>query len=676
MAKRVGIDVGGTFTDIVLFDDGARRVEHVMKIPSDPSNLGRDLVEAIGQLTRGAAAGLTILHGTTVGLNTLLQKRGARMALITTQGFRDVLELGRQWRGADVYNLFATRPSLLLPRERIFEARERIDARGAVVTPLDDGAIEALVPRLRALEVESVAVCLLFSYLNPSHERRIGEILRRALPAVAVSLSCEVAPEFREYERTSTVAIDAYVKPSVRRYFAGFRASFERMGTDVQTYVMRSSGGLTDLDEAARLPVQSMFSGPVAGVMGACFLSQAMGWPNLITLDMGGTSTDMALVVDGQPVITKEREVEGRALNIPMVEVNSIGSGGGSLASIFAGRTLRVGPESAGAVPGPVCYGRGGTRPTLSDAWCVLGHLPEDLLGSTLRLDRGAAAAAIEREIAGPLAMTTDAAAAAMLQVAVADSYELMRLITIERGFDPAEFRLVAYGGAGPVYAAAVAQDLGVPTVCVPRHPGLFSAFGFLTTDLVRDYVETRIVTMDRLPSAAADEIFTALERQATADRPRSRLLRFADLRYKGQAYELMIAAPQGPWSDATYSELTRAFNAAHQRRYGMSADTETIEFVAFRVRSAVEFPRPEIERLGPGASAAPVRTTRAHFGAAGWIGTPVLRRADLGAGFTTAGPAIITEYDTTTVTYPGQTVEVDSFGNILVHTRRPEVAG
>jgi N-methylhydantoinase A len=591
------------------------------------------------------------------------------MALLTTQGFRDVLELARQWRGAEVYNLFAARPSMLVPRERIFGVCERIGSRGEVVTPLDEGSVQEIVAALKALEVDSVAVCFLFSFLNPSHEKRVASILRQALPTVAVSLSSEVAPEFREYERTSTVVIDGYVKPSVTRYFRDFRSSFSALGEGINTYVMRSSGGLTDLEEAARLPVQSMFSGPVAGAMGACFLSKAMNWPNLITLDMGGTSTDMAIVVDGQPVVTKEREVEGRALNIPMVEVSSIGSGGGSIASVFAGRTLKVGPESAGAVPGPVCYSRGGTRPTLSDAWAVLGYLPSDLLGTDLKIDRKAAEEAIQREIAGPLSISVEDAADSIAGIAIADSYELMRLITIDRGLDPAEFRLVAYGGAGPVYAAAVARDLGVPTVCVPRHPGLFSAFGFFTTDLTRDYVETRIASMSDLAPEDADAIFAQLEDQARRDWPGADIRRFVDLRYKGQAYELMIGAPPGPWTPATYKDLTRVFNEAHQRRYGMSADREIVEFVVFRVRSVVAFPRPRMEATPPEAAAAPARETQAYFSPAGWMSTPVHAREDLGSGFSCMGPAIVTEYDSTTVVYPGQRLEVDPFGNLLIHT-------
>ena len=675
MSKRVGIDVGGTFTDIVLFDDAARRIERIVKIASDPSGLGRNLVSTIHDIAGADTSALTVQHGTTVGLNMLLQKRGARMALLTTKGFRDVLELGRQWRGADVYNLFAARPPMLLTRERIFEVEERIDSRGEVVTPLCEDAVLEIVDCLKALEVEAVAVCFLFSFLNASHERRVGALLRQSLPSVAVSLSSEVAPEFREYERTSTVVVDAYIKPSVGRYFNSFQASFADFERDVSTFVMRSSGGLTDLDEAARLPVQSMFSGPVAGVMGTCFLSEMMGWPNLITLDMGGTSTDMALVVDGQPVITKEREVEGRALNIPMVEVNSIGSGGGSVATVFAGRTLRVGPESAGAVPGPACYGRGGTKPTLSDAWCVLGHLPVDLLGSDFMLDRNAAEEAIRRDVAEPLSLSVEAAADSMLKIAIADSYELMRLITIERGFDPAEFRLVAYGGAGPVYAAAVARDLGVPTVCVPPHPGLFSAFGFLTTDLMRDYVETRIVALTDISPEGADAVFIRLEDQARKDRPDCRLQRFADLRYKGQAYELMVPAPAGPWATQTYVELTQAFNQAHHRRYGMSADTEVVEFVAFRVRSVVEFPRPEFARPPERSAPDTGRRTKAYFGSLGWVDTPVFRREECGVDFSCVGPAIVTEYDTTTVVYPEQSLEVDAFGNLLVHTNTVEKA-
>ncbi len=669
MAKRVGIDVGGTFTDIVLFDDETRRVERVVKIPSDPSGLGQNLLSTIRDIVGVDTKGLTILHGTTVGLNTLLQKRGAHMALLTTKGFRDVLELGRQWRGSDVYNLFAARPSMLLTRERIFEVEERVDCHGDVVTALNDRNVQEIAISLKSLNVDAVAVCFLFSFLNPAHEQRVAKILREALPSVAVSLSSEVAPEFREYERTSTVVIDAYVKPSVGRYFKDFQASFSELGEDISTFVMRSNGGLTDLDEAARLPVQSMFSGPVAGAMGGCFLSESMGWPNLITLDMGGTSTDMALVVDGQTVVTKEREVEGRALNIPMVEVNSIGSGGGSIVTVFAGRTLRVGPESSGAVPGPVCYGRGGTHPTLSDAWCVLGYLPSDLLGTHLRLDRRAAEEAIRREVAGPLSLSVEEAADSIAKIAIADSYELMRLITIDRGFDPSEFKLVAYGGAGPVYAAAVALALGVPTVCVPRHPGLFSAFGFFTTDLTRDYVETRIAAMNDLAPDQADEIFTRLEGRARKDWPAAGIQRFVDLRYKGQAYELMIGAPPGPWTTQTYDNLSRSFNQAHQRRYGMSADREIVEFVVFRVRSIVAFPRPRMDRKLAKGGSAPVLETKAYFGSSGWIRTPVFTREDLGTDFSCIGPAIVTEYDATTVVYPEQRLEVDEFGNLLIHT-------
>ncbi len=674
MKLRVGADVGGTFADIVVLDNATGRLRKVVKVPTVADTLLEDIARVVSQEEGGGSEvfeELVLLHGTTLGLNTLLQKRGACVALITTAGFRDTYEIGRQWRGeSDIYNLFYRPPVPLVPRERIFEVTERVNAAGEVQIPLDPSELEGIGAQLSSLGVDSVAVCLLFSFLNPLHEQTIGEWFAEHHPNLSVSLSSQVAPEFREYERTSTVCIDAYVKPTVRQYLSEFAAKASAISRCTNIYVMRSAGGLASMTEASNLPAQSLFSGPVGGVMGACHLSQALGWSKALTVDMGGTSTDVALVLDGQPVLSKDRSVEGRPVNVPSVEVHSIGSGGGSIASTLANRVVQVGPGSAGADPGPACYGRGSDQPTLTDAWLILGHLPESLLDGSLLLDKQRAHAAIEAHVAKPLGIDVVKAASAIVDVAVSQSYELMRLITVERGYDPREFRLLSFGGAGPVCAAAVARDLGVPTLCVPHIPGLFSAAGFLVSDLTQDF--TRSIVLDA-QAGSLDEInaiWRSLEAQALDRFPEAELSRFLDLRYAGQAYEVMVPVQSGDWQQSDLSSAVNDFHTAHEQRYGMSARDEAVQCVVFRVRATTPLPKFEmpVEPISERRNAKPESIRQAVF--SGQLkDTALFRRSDLRPGDYGTGPAVIVEYDTTIVVYPDQTFHVDGMSNLLIET-------
>lgn len=668
MDLRVGIDIGGTFADVVIVNGSSGSLRRAIKIPTIAESLIEDIVATIKAESREERLEeLVVLHGTTLGLNTLLQKRGAKTALITTLGFRDVYEIGRQWRGEDVYNLFYKPPVPLIPRHLIFEVKERIGSAGEVDVAFDVRELAPIAEKLRAEGVESVAVCLLFSFLNPSHEEMIGQWFRENAPDMQISLSCRVAPEFREYERTSTVAIDAYVKPTVRKYLSAFAQEFKTTARNTHLYIMRSAGGLATVEEASDLPAQSLFSGPVGGVMGACHLSKMLSWPKVITLDMGGTSTDVALVIDGEPVLSKERTIESRPVNVPSVEVNSIGSGGGSIASTLAGRAIQVGPRSAGALPGPACYGRGGMLPTLTDAWLALGHLEESLLDGQLKLDKAMAIAAIEREVARPLDMDVIEAASSIVDIAISQSYELMRLMTVERGHDPKEFKVVSYGGAGPVYTAGVARDLGVPTVCIPHIPGLFSAGGFLVSNLTRDFTKTRIIEMS---SAALDEINAIWKELETLARERqagARILRFADLRYASQAYEVMIPVPAGDWNKSTIERVIEEFHAAHERRFGMKAENERVQCVVYRVRTILDMPKQHFQEvLRNERVAVPLHTRNAIFSSKSHS-TKIYHRDQLQPGDTADGPAIINEYDTTTVAYPGQRFRIDQFKNIII---------
>ena len=591
MTLRIGIDVGGTFTDVTVFDEEQGEVI-VRKYSSNPVEpvrvmeaITQDLVDA-----HGADAVSLVLHGSTVALNTMLQDKGVRVGLLTTRGFRDVYEIGRQWRGEDVFNIFPPAPKMLLTRDLIHEIGERLDARGDVIEPLTMADVERAVRKLVADGVEAIAVCFLFAYANPAHEQEAAAIIRKIAPQLYVSLSSEVNPEWREYERTASTVANAYIGPPVSRYLHELEALSNRRFPHSRALMMKSDGGAASASMLSRTPIQTVMSGPVAGVIGSRHLGDVKSIQNLISFDVGGTSSDMA-VIPGQPLFKSMVTVARHPLRTHTVDIETIGAGGGSIASVQLGGVLKVGPQSAGAHPGPACYGRGGVEPTLTDALVVLGHLnPAELLAGAMPISASKAHDAVNARIARPLGIATVEAAWGILTVLATNVMVAMRTITVERGYDPREFTLVAFGGMGPTIAGRIATELGIGHILVPRDPGAFSAYGMLVTDVhqVRNF--TRITPLDQVSAEDLDVVFRTMEEAALADlmkekfaRDQLRTLRSAGMRYRGQSYE--VSVPVSALRDADdIAALARRFHEAHHRRYGHMAETEAVEIVNFEV--------------------------------------------------------------------------------------------
>ena len=677
MTVKIGIDVGGTFTDVTAFDENRREVALIRKYTSNPTdpikvmdNITRDLAEEFG-----SEAVSLILHGSTAALNTLLEDKGVRTGLITTRGFRDVYEIGRQWRGDDVFNLFAPAPKMLLDRERVREVRERLDARGEVVEPLDYAEMERAVAELLALRVEAIAVAFLFAYTNPVHEQEAAKIIRAMAPEVYVSLSSEVNPEWREYERTASTVANAYIGPPVSRYLQSLEDLSLRRFPRCRTLMMKSDGGAASAIMLSRTPVQTVMSGPVAGVIGSRYLGDLKGIDNLISFDAGGTSSDMA-VIPGRPLFKSEVSVGRHPLRTQTVDIDTIGAGGGSIASVQLGGVLKVGPQSAGARPGPACYERGGSAATLTDALVVLGHLSSTvLLEGAMPISKDKAWAAIEDHVARPLAMEVVEAAWGVLTVLTTNCTAAMHTITVERGYDPREFTFVPFGGMGPTIAGKIAAELGITRILVPRDPGTFSAWGMLVTDVHQERSLTCITALDDTTAEDVEALFCSMETRAIEDLlrenfPRERLstLRYAGMRYRGQSYEVSVPVPAlaGPTDLAA---LAAAFHEAHKRRYGHMATNEAVEIVNFKVTGVGAIPKPELKAFavvsrGP---ASPVEVRRAYFGEGRRVEAPVYRRRLLAPGTVIAGPAIIEEQTSTVVLYPGQTARVDSYLNLEI---------
>ena len=666
---RVGIDTGGTFTDLSVFDEDDGRVCLTCKVPSRP----RNPTEAIAAGLREVTARLTdkaryVLHGTTIGLNTLLEGREPAPGLLVTEGFRDVLELDRQWRGDQVYNLFFDRPRQLVPRHRIRTVRERVDSGGREVAPLDEEQARAGVQELLDAGVRSVAVSLLFSFANPEHERQLRAILEELAPDVYVTLSSEVDPQFREFERTSTAVVNAFIGPRVSGYVGAIETAIHDLLEGARVLIMQSNGGVATPGVIARTPVQTLMSGPVAGVVGTRRLCREIGRDNAISLDVGGTSCDMS-VIPGELLTAAQSKVAGYTVRAATVAIETLGSGGGSIARVESGRILKVGPRSAGAVPGPACYGSG-DQPTLTDALVVLGHLNrEALLDGAMPIDAAAGRNAIAEAVGGPLDMTPEGAAAGIVEVLAAQVAMSMRSVTIEKGYDPRDFILVAYGGAGPTVACPIARELEIPEICIPQDPGNFCAAGMLLTDLIRSHALTRIGPLDETPESAIREALEELRDRGVRELEEQGVTRdsidteyFLDMRYPGQSYEVTV-----PAAETRKEDLTRVFHEAHGRLFGHTAEEESLEIVNYRARCTGRLPgmtfaaapsangpaRPESQRaaLFPGGDAP--------------FETPVYRRAALAPGFRVSGPAIVDEYTSTTVVYPTFDLSVDAHGNL-----------
>jgi N-methylhydantoinase A len=649
---RVGVDVGGTFTDLVAIVDGTL---HVAKVPSTPADQSAGVIAALGETSIDGGAVGAFAHGTTVATNALLERRGARTALLTTEGFRDVIEIARQTRPS-LYDLTKRSPEPLVPRELRFTVRERAGPEGEEL-PLDEGDLDAAVEALRAADVEAVAVCLLFSFLHPSHERRVGEALRSALPGVDVSLSSEVLPEFREYERFSTTAADAYLSPRLNRYLRRLGDRLAEAGAP-PPLVMQSSGGVLGLDGVAQRASACVLSGPAAGVVGAAYAAAASGFRDVLTFDMGGTSTDVALVVDGEVLTTTGSVIGGVPIKHPMVDLHTVSAGGGSIAWADGGGALRVGPRSAGAEPGPASYGLGGLDATVTDADLLLGYLADGArLGGEIVLDRARAEAALEG-VATALALTPLEAAEGVVTVAEAEMVRALRVISIERGFDPREFTLVAFGGAGGMHACRLAEELGIGTVLVPRAAGVLSALGLAISDLRRDYVAAHLGDVSRLDRNAVEAAFADLERRAALDLDGPELRRHADLRYRGQSFELTVPAED-------LDGLLPRFAAAHRRRYGFDLPGEDVQVVSIRLTAAVPVPKPQLRQPG-GAAPGAGGTRTAHFDGA-WEKVQVRRRDELSPGDTFPGPAIVEFPESTCVVRPGWRASLDDVGALVL---------
>lgn len=680
MAWRVGVDSGGTFTDICLFEEESGRIEvwKVSSTPDDPSRgIAQGLVEGVSGAQTWVADVAFFGHGTTVGTNALIQHRGVRTGLITTAGFRDLLEIGRQKR-PDLYDLQADKPPVLVPRDLRLEVPERVRHDGTVETALDEEATREAVRALRAAGAQAIAVCFLYGFVRTEHEMTARRIIAEEFPEAFACVSHEIAPEFREYERMSTTVVNAYLGPVMQSYIGRLADRLTSLGLRVVPHLTQSNGGVIGFDAAARLPVRTVLSGPSTGVVAAQAVSGMVGIENLITFDMGGTSTDVALLRNGACRMASEAVVHGYPIKAPMLDIHTVGAGGGSIAFVDSGGLLKVGPRSAGAHPGPVCYGKGNAEPTVTDANVVLGTLnPTHLLGGRMAIDRELARRAIAG-LADQLGLGVMATAQGIISVVTANMARAIRVVSVQRGHDPRDYTLAAFGGAGPLHAARLARELDIGRILVPRNPGILCAMGLLLTDLRADFATTRLHTLAEAALPDVKAAFAALEAQANdwfeaegISTGECRLGRAVDMRYAGQNYELPVQVPDGPITPATLDVLAEGFAAAHLRLYGFVADGEPVQLVTFRtqatglVRKAAFKPRPD---RGADASGAIIGTREVWLPeAGGLIGCPLYDRDKLDAGNRISGPAIIEQMDATTVVPPDVVARVEPYLNLIL---------
>ncbi|WP_426956488.1 hydantoinase/oxoprolinase family protein [Muricoccus radiodurans] len=682
---RVGVDSGGTFTDVCLFDEEAGRVE-VWKVSSTPDDPSRGIAQGVEEGMRrvapeaGDQPGAPVAyfgHGTTVATNALIQHKGVRTGLVTTDGFRDLLEIGRQKR-PDLYDMQADKPPTLVSRDLRFEVPERVRYTGEIETPLDEERVRAAARALKQAGVKAVAVSFLYGFIRPEHERRAVEIIREEHPDAFISAGHEIAPEFREYERLSTVVLNAYLGPVMRSYIERLTPRLRDLGMTTTPHLTQSNGGVIGFSMAAEMPVRTILSGPSTGVVGAQAIGALSGFPDLITFDMGGTSTDVALLQGGSCKLASEATVHGYPIKAPMLDIHTVGAGGGSIAYIDAGGLLKVGPRSCGADPGPVCYAKGNTEPATTDANVVLQTLnPEYLLGGRMPVRQDLARAAIAK-LADRLGLGVMETAQGILSVVTANMARAIRVISVQRGHDPRDYTLMAFGGAGPLHAARLARELDMRRVLVPRNPGILCAMGLLLTDLRADFAATRLMaaSADSVPDVAAafDDLTARAEswfaHEGIAPENR-RLTRTADLRYTGQNYELAVPLPNGPVTAATIEALSAGFAEEHRQRYGFVAEEEPIQIVTLRLEATGLVRKAELRShpmAGPDASGAITGQRQVWFPEAGdFVSTPIYDREGLKPGNTFAGPAVVEQMDATTVVPPGMTARVDSYLNLIL---------
>jgi N-methylhydantoinase A len=673
MSVRAGVDTGGTFTDLVLLDEetGEVRMAKVLSTPSEPSRAVFDSFAKAGLDTREISS---FVHGTTVATNALIERKGANVALLTTDGFRDILRIQRVTR-PNHFDLHWVKPRHVVPRSRCVGIPERVLRDGTVLIPLDEDAVRREAERLRdGGDVQAIAVSYLFSFVNPAHELRTRELIHEVWPGVQVSLSHEVLPRWREYERTSTTVLDAYLKPLMHSTMARLEEECEAGGIG-QLFILRSNGGIMTPERAREQPVSLVRSGPSGGIMASAALGKALGLGDLIACDMGGTSFEACLLPGSEPVFTNLEELEyGVPIALTMVDARAIGAGGGSLAWIDAAGILKVGPRSAGADPGPACYGRGGRQATVTDANAVLGRLaPEFLLAGDLALDLDAAGAALD-PLAESLGLSRERVAQGIVDVANSNMAQALRLVSTDRGHDPRGSTLVAYGGAGPLHACELARALQIRQVLIPRYPGAFSAFGALLADARFDYTRTSWMRMRFLDLPRVNELFAGMERRAVEDFRREgfpeapKLLRSIDMRYVGQNWELTVPMPGGELTPADVERAAALFEEEHERFYGYSIPGEELELLTFNVAAVGTRQQVELPRLEPGPAPEPIDRRGVVFDAAeGPVETAIHRRERFPAGIELEGPAIVGQVDATTLVPPGWVARVDEHGNLLI---------
>jgi len=684
---RLAADIGGTFTDVAAFDETGKRLL-LGKSLSTPRAMVEGIEAGVTKAgTRFSAAGL-FLHGSTVAINAMLERTGAKTALVTTRGFRDVYEIGRINR-PDAYNLFFQKHAPLVPRDHCFEVSERLFADGRVCKPLDEAELLAVADVLKRKEIEAVAILFLHCYRNPAHELRAKEILQQALPDAFISASHELSQEYREFERCSTVVANAFIGPRVQRYLTEIGERITGEGFNGTFLVVQSTGGLFELEKARTECIRILESGPASGVIGTQALCHALGMDNAIAFDMGGTTAKAGVILDGRALTTGHALIGGydRALpiQVPTIDIFEVGTGGGSIARVEHGGALHVGPRSAGAEPGPACYGRGGTEPTITDANLLLGRLGADrFLGGEMQLDVPAAERAMQSRAAEPLGLSVPEAANGILRIAATKMSYAVKGVTTERGLDAANFVLVAYGGAGPLHATAVAREIGIRKVIIPRAPGHFSAFGMLFSDLRYDFVRTWFISLDDFDFDAFEDAYRKLEQEGRAAIAKSSIgpkdvvvRRALDMRYVGQEHSVTVDIPSPHFDTRDRKAIKALFDTVHAQRYGTSAPSEPAEIASLRTTVTGIVEKPDLEQIAPGEKApskdALTGTRQAYFEeAGGFVDTPTFARTALLAGNRILGPALIEEHASTTVVLPNDCVEVDAIGNLVITISGP----
>ena len=681
---RLTVDTGGTFSDFVSFDERQGTLS-IMKVPSTPDDPSRAILSGLEIiLSRGvrpAEIGY-FCHGTTVGTNALLEGKGVKTGLLVTEGFRGIYEVAEQARphGSAIFDVMYAKPPLLVTPTATGEVRERVTFQGEVLQTVDEDALRQTLRELRRQDLASIGVCLLFSFLFPRHEQRVREIIAEEVPGCSVSISSDIAPQIREYYRLSTTVINAYLQPILERYIRRLDRRLAEAGVNThQKYIMQSNGGMATFDASARRAVATLLSGPAGGVTASVALAAASGFANVITFDMGGTSCDVALISGGEAAVSPRGRIEGRDIAVPMMDINTVSAGGGTLAQVDRFGVLKVGPESAGAIPGPACYERGGTLPTITDCHLVLGYVGENsFLGGQMHLDAEKARRAVLEHVAQPLAIDIFEAAEGVVRIINVKMEEAIKAISTMRGHDLRDFMLLAFGGAGPIHAGQICQDLRMAGLIVPLYPGVFSAIGLLMSDVRHDHIQSRVSLLEGTSPQEMKLLFDRLEERAAAEllsegfsSDRITLQRFIDLRYAGQGYELTIPCTALDHRDRT-DELRATFDRQHKLLFGHMAQGEPVEIVSYRLRGIGRVPNMEMRRFAPAGGTADdaLRERRPIRLDGRTVQCPIYQRERLDVGVTVTGPAVIEQFDCTTVVYPGQVARVDELKNLIVTAR------